>query len=106
MDEPLFPCLHLTVGLLPLETVRGDPVGSTVYSFDLSLTERVWVARPGGKWLRFIGTTWEATGTIGSVPDNKAAQKIKDMIRDKVDEFTIAYFKENPQPLATGAGTQ
>ena len=88
--------IYLRVPLLSL-----DKVGSTVYVVHLSLSQTGYVLRPDGQWLWVPGAmTWRYPGYIGIAPDNEVAQKVKDIIRDAVDQFTIDYFKENPQPAA------
>ena len=95
-DKHVPACIYLSVGLGPM-----DKVPSTLYCIKLHLCQRAYVLRSDGQWLWVpLAATWSPPIAYGLGPDDEVAQQVKDKIRDKVDKFTIEYFKENPQPGA------
>ncbi len=86
------PWIYLNVGLLPLGKHRA-----TVLAIDFELHEAAFTWRPQGWKIVPWTTTWAAAGWLGVNPDDTIAAKIKDVIRDTVDDFTIAWRGANSQ---------
>jgi len=85
--------MYLNVQLMALDPPRG-----VVCTVHLKVWQCAFLPRVDGPWLwHAAAVTWDPLGFIGIGPDQEVAQRVKQNVRDLVDEFTVEYFKENPQ---------
>jgi len=92
LNRPFEPTLYLQVTILPL--TEAD---TTVYSALLSLKQLVvTTGQETGAMRLASGTTWKECYT-GIAPDSEVRTEVRDVIRDMVDKFTVAWHEANPQ---------
>jgi hypothetical protein len=82
------PYLYLRVGTTKNET------GLYAYDIDLELRQAVRLTRNPA--ITSSATTWRAPGWVGIVRDRNLS-KVREGIRDVVDEFLNAYLAANPK---------
>ncbi len=81
--------------LLYLNVTTLKRGGRYSYTINLTLSQRVRLERDLSIQ-RVPGTTWIATGTIGTVGVNKLGT-VRKAVRDMVDQFINAYLAANPK---------
>lgn len=75
--------------------------GQIMYMIRVWLDQAVLVPRADGRWLSVRrAITWYGWDEGGSRSTGDLSETLKTFIRDKVDNFTIDYFKANPLPVA------
>lgn len=78
--------------------------GQLMYMIRVWLDQAVLVPRADGQWLSVRrAITWYGWDEGGTCSTGELSETLKTFIRDKVDNFTIDYFKANPLP---GAATE
>ena len=75
--------------------------GQVMYMIRVWLDQAVLVPRADGQWLSVRrAITWYGWDEGGTCSTGDLSEILKTFIRDKVDNFTIDYFKANPLPVA------
>lgn len=90
-DAPSQPALYVNFNVLPLKDSR-----SCVWAGRMELIQTV---IPIGQSLPvFVATTWRAGGGCGICADNDLRDVVRAEVREMVDAFAAAWYKENPSP--------
>jgi len=84
--------VYVSVNLLPLREVR-----STIFVVKLCLYRPTMVLREDGTQLGVTSAVTWSSEWFGLGKDANVRETIKRGIRDSIDAFTVAYFRENPQ---------
>jgi hypothetical protein len=89
---PGWPYLYLEVGFL--RNVSAPPL--VLYAFHISLHLNQEVRLERNLKIGGIAATWQARGMVGTTGPNDL-RKVRETVRDMVDEFINAYLAANPK---------
>ena len=89
-STPGVPYLYVELITLQPRAIRNV----YAYNVEIELVQTIHLARNSEFGL---GTTWSATGVIGTVGENNLASSVRETVRDQTDQFINAYLAANPK---------